>query len=298
MARAEALAVDLYDPFVRGPYRVQTKNVIAEDQQRGSSFDCTTWNPADCRPSALILVSHFSGGSRTAYRYVCEHLSSHGYSVAALDHSDNTLPRPSEAADPQERKARMDALIAARVPDIQWLLEVAGAGAERVGIIGHSFGGWTALAVPSMERRIDAVVALAPAGASRPRPGIIAAPLDFAWGRDVPTLVIAGDCDVSIPLEQVRNVFDRIPATKRLVILRGVDHLHFVANAAEQHERVRNMAFPPELAWIQREMRPFAELRPEEEVHRIVAGLSTAHFDVSLRANRGARQFLESYASG
>lgn len=290
--------MELYDPFVRGPYRVQTKNAVAEDQQRARSFDFTTWNLAECRPDALILVSHFSGGSRMAYRYVCEHLASRGYAVAALDHMDNRLPRPSEAADPHERKARVDALIAARVPDIRCLLAAAGAGTERVGIIGHSFGGWAALAVPSMEQRIDAVLALAPAGASRPRPGIIAAPLDFAWGRDVPTLVIAGDCDVSIPLEQVRDVFDRIPATKKLVILRDVDHLHFVDNAAEQHERVRNMAFPPELPWIQREMRPFSELRPEEDVHRTVAGLSTAHFDMSLRGNRGARRFLQSYASG
>ncbi len=35
---------------------------------------------------------------------------------------------------------------------------------DRVGIVGHSFGGWTALAAPEVEPRIRAVVALGPGG--------------------------------------------------------------------------------------------------------------------------------------
>jgi len=38
----------------------------------------------------------------------------------------------------------------------------------RIGIVGHSFGGWTALAVPEVDERIHAVVALAPGGNSKP----------------------------------------------------------------------------------------------------------------------------------
>jgi predicted dienelactone hydrolase len=286
----------VYDPFARGPNDVETKEFVADDVRRGRQFGCVSWNPVGQAPGALILFSHFSGGSKTASSFLCEHLASHGYAVASLDHSDHILPRPSDAADPQEKKARLGALIEARVPDIRFLLGVVGKGGQRVGIVGHSFGGWTALAAPSKEGRIEAVVALAPAGASRPRPGIIPATLDFAWGREVPTLVIAGDSDVSISLDCARDVFDRIPSFKRLVVLGGVDHLHFVDRAEEQHERVRTMAFPPELQWIQQEMRAFADLRPEAEAHRIVAGLTVAHFDATLKRNSNATDLLDGYA--
>ena len=161
----------MYDPFTRGPHRVKQTDFIAEDEQRARRFPCTSWSPLEYDSNALVLFSHFSGGSRMSSTFLCEHLASHGYAVAALDHPDTTLPRPSDAADPQERQARRDAWIAARVPDVRFLLRVAGGGAKRVGIVGHSFGGWTALATPSEEGRIEAVVALAPAGASRPRPG-------------------------------------------------------------------------------------------------------------------------------
>jgi predicted dienelactone hydrolase len=38
--------------------------------------------------------------------------------------------------------------------------------AALVGLVGHSFGGWTALATPEADDRIHAVVALAPGGSS------------------------------------------------------------------------------------------------------------------------------------
>ena len=79
-------------------------------------------------------------------------------------------------------------------------------------------------------------------------------------------------------------------------MLEGVDHLHFVDGAEEQHERVRAMEFPPELQWIQREMRAFADLRPEAKAHRIVAGLTVAHFDATLLANPSASELLDGYA--
>jgi predicted dienelactone hydrolase len=285
----------VYDPFARGPHDVEAREFVADDVRRGRQFCCASWNPVGQAPSALILFSHFSGGSKTSSSFLCEHLASHGYAVASLDHSDHTLPRPSDAADPEEKNARLRALIEARVPDIQFLLGVVGNARQRVGIVGHSFGGWTALAAPSKVSRIEAVVALAPAGASRPRPGIIPATLDFAWDREAPTLVIAGDSDVSIPLDCIRDVFDRVPSFRRLVVLRGVDHLHFVDRAEEQHERVRTMAFPPELQWIQQEMRAFADLRPETEAHRIVAGLTVAHFDATLKGNQSASDLLDRY---
>jgi dienelactone hydrolase len=122
------------------------------------------------------------------------------------------------------------------------LLAAAGGlrlGGERVGVVGHSFGGWTALATTDQEPRVTSVVALAPGGASRPRPGIIPVVLEFAWGRDVPTLYLAGDEDVMTPLDGITELYERTPAAARMFVLLGVDHLHFVDDVRTAHKSLR-----------------------------------------------------------
>jgi predicted dienelactone hydrolase len=107
----------------------------------------------------LILFSHSSGGRRRQSTFLCTHLSSHGYVVAALDHSEVIAPelRRREGETGEQKTARVQAWIANRVPDIRLLLDQLLEGAAwdaevnldsaRIGIVGHSFGGWTALAV-------------------------------------------------------------------------------------------------------------------------------------------------------
>jgi pimeloyl-ACP methyl ester carboxylesterase len=82
------------------------------------------------------------------------------------------------------------------VPDLRFLLDHMLAGAvdeildridlRRIGLIGWSFGGWAALSTLEVDDRFRAMVALAPAGNSKPLPGIIPATLTFAWKREVP----------------------------------------------------------------------------------------------------------------
>ena len=63
-------------------------------------------------------------------------------------------------------------------------------------------------------------------------------------------------------------------------------------NIEELHEKIRNMEWPAELAWIQKEMRPIAELSSGEQAHEFVRGLALAHFDATLKAEERALQFL------
>ena len=252
----------------------------------------------------LIIFSHPSGGNRRASTFLCTHLSSHGYLVAALDHSEIVaaeLARKDGETD-EQRSARTEAWIANRVPDVRFLLDhllsgaASGAGVgvdpTRIGIVGHSFGGWTALAATAVEQRIGAVVALAPGGSSRPKPGILKVKLTFTWGRDVPTLYLVAENDISLPLPGMYELFERTPSTKRMVILRRADHMHFMDDVEEVHETVRNMQFAGELAWIPKEMRPIAELCSGEQAHLFVRGLTLCHMDAILRQQAEARRFL------
>ena len=134
------------------------------------------------------------------------------------------------------------------------------------------------------------VVALAPGGSSNPKPGMLRAELAFAWGRDVPTLYLVAENDVSLPLAGMYELFDRTPATKRMVVLRRADHLHFMDDVEEIHEAVRAIPWPGELAWLPKEMRPIEELCSGEQAHLFARGLAVCHMDAVLKHRQEAQR--------
>ena len=258
----------------------------------------------------LIAFSHPSLFHRRSATFLCTHLASHGYVVAALDHSEVVAPELAwrEDATEAETKARIDGIISSRVPDIRVLLDrLLGAASfdpdialdsNRVRIAGHNAGGWTALAAPNDEPRIRAVVALAPGGASNPRPGILPMKLSFEWKRDVPTLLLASENDAALPLAGMHEIYERVPATKRMVVLRRADHSHFMDNVEREHEALRTAPRPPVLKAMQQDMLPSAELTPGEKAHLFTRALTTCHMDAFLREKPEARRFLEGDIEG
>jgi dienelactone hydrolase len=314
-----------YDPFARGRFPVGVRTIQATDLARVRLFPCEIWYPAHigdeeqlptpeverdiaARPGThpLIVFAHGSGMHRRSATFLCTHLASHGYVVAALDHSEvvaEELARRDGETETQ-RTARVDAMIASRVPDVRFLLDYllgreAGTGAADIGLdavliglVGHSFGGWTVLATAEVEPRVRAVVAMGPGGSAHPRPGILPLQLTFAWGRDVPTLYLAAENDTMIPLAGVYELFDRTPASKRMFILRRADHQHFLDDVEGEHEAVRAMSLPGEAAWIPAAMQPIAELCSGEQAHVFVRGLTLGHLDATLRRLDAAERFL------
>src|SRR5205807_750564 len=135
----------------------------------------------------LLIYSHTSLGHRRQSTFLCTHLASHGYVVAAPDHVGNTFADLAARAasgvtlSAEQREAVLRRIIADRVPDLLFVCDaVLGeaetaeiADAKRLGVIGWSFGGWAALAVPEADGRFGAVVAMAPGGSRNPLPGII-----------------------------------------------------------------------------------------------------------------------------
>jgi predicted dienelactone hydrolase len=317
-----------YDPFGVGPFAVGVRTLQLVDRVRGRQLPCELWYPTDRHPAAdgpgdevreaapvraslpLVVFSHLSGGHRRSSTFLCRHLAGHGYAVAALDHSEVVAPELAATAgeSASARQDRVAAVVASRVPDVRSALTTLlddrrGSAGDiplddtRVAVVGHSFGGWTALATPDTEPRVRAVAALAPAGASRPRPGILPVGLSFAWGRDVPTLFLAGDEDVMTPLDGIAELFERTPATKRMFVVRGADHLHFVDDVEDAHESLRQGTLSGEAAWIPAAMRPLTQLCPPGKAHEAIRGLTLAHLDATLRGDREAEGVLEWAAS-
>ena len=170
-------------------------------------------------PFPLVVYSHGSGGLRFVSSFLTEVLASHGFVVIAPDHSGNTAIDAAAGTTVPSAQNEVNRLADVRTVIGEALARNAAAGdlltgaidPERIGIVGHSFGGFTALAAPvghrgiPAEARIRAVVGLAP----------YLDPLsDAELARlRVPTMVISGTKDRTTPIPRnVERVSKEVPA--------------------------------------------------------------------------------------
>lgn len=109
--------------------------------------------PPDPKVKGLIVLSHGTGGSELGHNSLAEALARAGYLVAALRHpGDNYLDRSlwqkPRGAFFTERPRQATRLIDALLGDPEWKDRIANdARGPRVGVLGHSAGGYTAVAL-------------------------------------------------------------------------------------------------------------------------------------------------------
>jgi dienelactone hydrolase len=335
-----------YDPFLRGPHAVGVRSFDAFDSARSRNLPVEVWYPAaaalagqdtdeatmdhydllpgfppqkqaavrDAAPAEgrfpVVVFSHGFGGHRRQSTFLCTHLASHGYAVAAMDHTGNTILDMAQMTlqvmmgEPMPDPGPMVAeLIGLRPADASFVLDRLLAGdfglssasldAGRVGMAGHSFGGWTTLVVAGRDRRVRAALPLAPAGGKSPLPvEVLTAALDFDWGRDVPTFYLVADKDTLLPLEGMEELLARTQGTKRMAVLGNADHMHFCDEVEAVHEMFRTMPPPGPFAEIAKLVPPASELAPGTHAYEFNRALGLAHMDAVLRGDEGAAAFL------
>ncbi|HEY2775994.1 MAG TPA: dienelactone hydrolase family protein [Candidatus Binatia bacterium] len=339
-----------YDPFARGGFPVGVRTVEVTDPNRSRHLPVEVWYPADAslagkdtceesmdhydllpgfpplkqacvrdaKPSTnsgrcpIVMFSHGFGGHRRQSTFFCTHLASHGYTVAAVDHTGNTVIDMAQMTlqvmmgEPMPDPIPMVAdLIVQRPVDISFVLDRLLAGdlgsdcasldADRIGMAGHSFGGWTTLRVAHLDHRIRAALPMAPAGGKSPLPAeILREALDFSWGRDVPTLFLVADKDTLLPLEGMHELLAETRGTKRMIVLENADHMHFCDEVESVHEMFRTMPPPGPFAEIAKNLPAASELAPGIHAYDFSRSLGLAHMDASLRGNEEAASFLSS----
>jgi dienelactone hydrolase len=336
-----------YDPFARGPHPVGVRTTGLVDTERDRPLPIEVWYPADAAHAGddlsndtkdryemfpglpestqdavrdarstqgrfpLVIFSHGFGGHRRQSTFLCTHLASHGYVVAAMDHTGNTVfdvlqmtLTVRSGAEVPEPLGILEAMIAARPRDVSFVIDrvldgsagdvAALVDAERIGMAGHSFGGWTTLQTTRADRRIRAALPLAPAGGATHIPAEpLREALDFAWGREVPTLFLVADKDSLLPLAGMHELLGKTPSSsKRMVVLGNSDHLHFCDNVEQVHEMFRMMPPPGAFEEAAKGVPPIHELCPGAHAYDMVRGLGLAHMDAALKANEGAAQLL------
>jgi dienelactone hydrolase len=273
---------------------------------------------AEPAPGRFPLVAYFHGatGHRRDASELCTHLASHGYLVAAPDFTGNTMgdliADLAAAGGHPPRLASMEQSAADRPLDAKVVIDGALAGEtwlaglvdrERIGTCGVSFGGWTTLALNSIDRRPKASFPIVPAWGEGPVNTEMLSALARLddWGRPVPTFVLAAERDALVWLAALRDLHRQLRPPKRLAVLRNAGHLHFCDNAEQGHEMMRTMwksgAFPAapdgiDLAAIAEASRPFAELCPAAHGAATVQALCLAHMDAHLKEAADARAFL------
>jgi predicted dienelactone hydrolase len=201
----------------------------------------------------LVIYSHGSGGLRYIDSAFNEAIASHGYVVAAADHTGNTAvdrliagvdAAPDEDREPTEEEIRQFEQIGLnRANDVSRLIDAltdpnsvagpiaANVDADAVAVVGHSAGGSTATAMTigitndtgtfESDERVDAIALLAPA-VSRFTEEQLAA-------LEVPMMSIVGTADDVTPAEpngtRLWNLTDQSPAYR--IELQDAGHYAF-----------------------------------------------------------------------
>ncbi len=316
---------DLRQP---GNYSVQQKEIAFEIERSRQTtigfsdsynLDTDVYLPEGLtKPAPLAVITHGFGSSQTNFDYLAEHLASHGYIVLVPEHiGSNTEYK--EAFLRGEISVDVSPIeFYSRPQDITYLLNKVEQDPElnklinweQVGILGHSFGGNTALAIagaPINQERINQVCQeneislnismLLQCRASGLPPGdtnlrdprvkavVAANPVtSTALGRegmgkiDIPTMMLAGSKDTTTPFitEQAHPFLWLNTKHKYLGVMAGGTHGYLLND--DETEGLSSI-FPNPLPEVRRDY---------------LKAMSLAFFEVHLRDNEKYKPYLSS----
>ncbi|MEG4115198.1 MULTISPECIES: alpha/beta hydrolase [unclassified Microcoleus] len=150
----------MLQPQLPGPYTWKKSSVTLTSPNRDRTFDMDIYLPQGSpQPAPVVVISHGLGSDRLSFEYLAKHLASYGFAVAVPEHPGSNAQqiqnlvtgRANEVAEPAEFinrpldiKDLLDYLtqLSTTNPAYKGQLDL-----QRVGVIGQSFGGYTALAL-------------------------------------------------------------------------------------------------------------------------------------------------------
>jgi predicted dienelactone hydrolase len=247
----------------KGPHEVEVVRYEWLDEKRGREVPVKVYFPkSGDGPFPVVIFSHGLGGSREGADYLGEHWASHGYVSVHVQHKgsdesifqgdsdqrramrkavkslSNTINRPKDVSFAADRLEKLNA----EDKTFQNKLDL-----NRLGVAGHSFGAFTALAIAGQSFLGPMGREVAFADPRFKAAVVMSAPLpkkqrDYAdrgfKGVKIPGLHMTGTRDHSpvreTKLEDRRVPFDRINAANQyLITFKDGDHTVFAGPRAQ-----------------------------------------------------------------
>ncbi|MBE9097593.1 alpha/beta hydrolase [Tychonema sp. LEGE 07203] len=316
--------VQMLQPQQNGPYTWKKSSVTLTSPNRDRTFDMDIYLPQGSpQPAPVVVISHGLGSDRLSFQYLAKHLASYGFAVAVPEHpgsnaqqiqnlvtgKTNEVTEPAEFVNrPLDIKDLLDYLtkLSTTNPAYRGQLDL-----QRVGIIGQSFGGYTALTLAgaqinfaqldkdcqrenetwnlslllqcrarSLDRnqynfrdpRIKAAIAINPIASS------ILGKTNLSQIQ-IPIMVIAGSADTVAPalLEQIQPFTWLTSPNKYLVVLENGTHFSTI------EESPQSVFLPPPEV-----------IGPEPALaRRYLNGLSVAFMETYLNNKSNFRPYLQ-----
>ena len=284
-----------------GPYRWEKRSLMLNDRNRNRTFPADIYLPSLGTPRPLIVISHGLGSDRSSFAYLAQHLASYGFAVVVPEHpgSDTNqlqalfqgtvarvtkprefIDRPLDIIyllDELDQRSRSD-------PTFQGRLNL-----QAVGVIGQSYGGYTALALAgakldfqqlqtachSLDNSLNLSLVLQCLALQLPNqpyrladPRIQAAiaidPVDSSiMGQSglsqiqIPTMIVAGSADAVAPAlpEQIQPFAWLTTPGKYLVLIDGGTHFSTIDESPKAAVPVPASVIGPDPALARRYIR-------------------------------------------
>jgi predicted dienelactone hydrolase len=249
-------------------------------------------------PFPLVVFSHGNDGIRFQSYFLTEHLASHGFVVVAPDHIGNTaadLLFPGTPFEARDRPLDVRFLITRMIeknadPSDPFFGRLR---RFRIGVVGHSFGGFTALAMAGgfddvpPDPRVRAILPISPVATGFTDEELA--------GIERPALILGGTEDTITPIDpQSVLAFEGISSRPRWrVDLQGAGHNSFT-NICDLFAALAGALPPPllELFLGNFDQGCSPDLIPPDEAHDVTNLYATAFLKRTLALDPRYQRFL------
>ncbi len=155
-ASKKSLVMNLVKP---GSFKWQKQTINLFDVSRQRKFPADIYLPQVSKPCPVIVISHGLGSDRTSFAYLAKHLASYGFVVAVPEHPGSDAKQLQALLAGKAQEVTSPREFIDRPLDVKYLLDEltrlsqsspvfrGHLNLQQIGVVGQSFGGYTALAL-------------------------------------------------------------------------------------------------------------------------------------------------------